>query len=605
MVNVRCIRAVSGFEVGDIIDIEDGVLATIEGVDGAIVSKDLGEGDMILFVVDDAIDSIGKQIRVQAPESMAKYFTYDLTPIDPDDPDPEVNCSLVALLESTPPSKTYADGINTFRLVPASSSYVLEFATELNGITKAGGQDIVNIEYYQVPKEADGSYLIDVTADGTVQTILIRQQGCTSSNISTASNDFYGGRFHAYITDDEGEVIVPPTTGKVDVPIGAIMWDGWFEDYQLTPRTGLSGTPYERGINQASSLRWDLTEFDELNVVPFYGQQGLTPETIEIITKVTWNPTLGENEYETVNKNVTCKFDRSQTAFDKEIGFALDAGIDYMAFNWYSPYDTPMAEGQRKFVSSLNRSTMKMCYLSGPIGWNIPLNVEYITDRMMETYYQKMDGKPLLFVNDDWLNQTFNGTTILQLVKNSYASKSSGGTIYVVYMSGGRDYPNTDPKYSTHGMSCASIYTTFGVEGYGPRPHTQIMDDEARLRNVFLRSSGRDIIPVITTGFVNASKRSEIGLLDPTNYYDNYTEKATSAQMDTKMTNVISFINSTPRAKSLLFYAWNENSESGNPICPTLTSGTTSVTVSSLNVSGSNSGVNRTLLDKVKQYCKK
>jgi len=399
---------------------------------------------------------------------------------------------------------------------------------------------------------------------------------------------------------------IVPIKNKITIPIGAIMWDGWYEDYQLNPRTGISGNPYERGINQASSLRWDLTEFASLNVVPFYGQQNLTPETIEIITKVTWNPTLGENEYETTHKKVTCKFDRSQAAFDKEIGFALDAGIDYMAFNWYSPYDTPMAEGQRKFVDSNNRETMKMCYLSGPIGWNIPINVDYITDRMLESYYQQIDGKPLLFVNDDWLNQTYAGTTILQSIMNSYASKSRGGSIYVVYMSGGRDYPTDESKYSNHRMSCASIYTTYGVEGYGPRPHTQIMDDEVRLREYFIKNSGRDIIPVVTTGFVNANKRSEIGLLDPINYYNNYTEAATTSQMDTKMTNLISFIENNPtRTKAILFYAWNENSESGNPICPTLTSGTTSINVSSLNVSGSNSGVNRATLDKVKQYCKK
>jgi hypothetical protein len=605
MVQVRCIKAIGSFDVGDIVDIENGVADTINGVAGAIISKDLGDGPRIIFVIDDAIDSIGKTIRVQAPESMAKYFSYDTTPPDPNEPDPEVNCALTTLLDSAEPSKTYANGINTFRLVPASSSFVLEFATELDGITKAGAA-IVNIEYYQVDKQTDGSYLIDVEADGTVQTILIRQRGCTSSNISPASNDFFGGRFHAYETDNEGEVPTP-IAGKVNVPVGAIMWDGWFEDYQLTPRTGISGTPYERGINQASLLRWDLTEFASLNVVPFYGQQGLPSESIEIITKVTWNPTLGENEYQTVYKNVTCKFDRSQTAFDKEIGFALDAGIDYMAFNWYSPYDTPMAEGQRKFVDSSNRGTMKMCYLSGPIGWNITANVDYITDQMEQSYYQQIDSKPLLFVNEDWLDprRGLNDTTILQLIKNSYASKVVGGTIYVVYMSGGRDYPTEEPKYSTHGMSGASIYVTYGVEGYGPRPHSQILDDEIRLRNVFLNSSGRDIVPVITTGFVNCSKRSELGLLDETNYYENYTDKATGAEMDTKMASVISFIDSTPRAKTLLFYAWNENAESGNPICPTLTNGTQYVTVASLNVAGANTGVNRATLDKVKQYCKK
>ena len=568
------------------------------GYTGAIIVTDLGKGDEILFVVDDAVDQIGDAINVKAPESMAAEYTLDLTyGDDPDLPDPEVNCSLVALLEDAPPSRTYAAGINTFRLVPRSSSMVLEFATELDGITKAGAE-IINIDYFQVPKETDGSYLVDVTADGTVQTILVRQRGCSSTNISPSSNDFFGGRFHAYITDNEGEVPTP-VEGKVSVPIGVIMWDGWFEDYQLTPRNGIGGTPYDQGINQTSSLRVELTEFSSLNLVPFYGQQGLTPEDIIILANGYWNGT--ENVFDEVHKNVTVKFDRPQIAMDKEIGFALDAGIDYMAFNWYSPYDTPMGEAQVKFAASTAKSTMKMCYLSGPIGWNIPVNVDYITDMMMETYYQQIDSKPLLYVNDDWLNQTYGGVTILQLIKNSYSSKSSGGTIYVVYYSGGRDYPTDDSKFTTHGMSGSSIYTTYAVGDPTPRSHARLMADEVSLRTSFISSSGRDMVPVITTGFLNLSKRSSLVGGDN----NNYTEIATSGQMDTKMTNLISFINSNTRVKSMLFYAWNENSESGNPICPTLTSGTTSVTVSSLNVAGANTGVNRATLDKVKQYCKK
>ena len=598
MVNVRCIKAVGSYEVGDIVDIENGVAITIDGIAGAIISKDLGDGARVIFVIDDAIDSIGKTIRVQAPESMAKYFSYDTTTPDPDEPDPEVNCALTNLLESAPPSKTYASGINTFRLVPASSSYVLEFATELDGITKAGAE-IINIEYYQVAKESDGSYLIDVTADGTVQTILIRQQGCTSTIISPSLNDFYGGRFHAYTTDIEGEV-TPPISGKVNVPVGVIMWDGYFEDYQLSPRNGIGGTPYDQGINRTSALRVDLTEFDDLNVVPFYGQQNLTPEDIIILTNGYWNGT--ENVFTEVHKNVTCKFDRPQIAMDKEIGFALDAGIDYMCFNYYSPYDTPMGEGIVKFIASTAKSTMKMCFMGESIGWNVPINVDYITDQMEESFYQKIDGKPLLYVNDGWLNQTYAGTTILQLIKNSYASKVSGGQLYVVYYSGGRDYPTDEGKFSSHGMNCSSIYVTYAVGDPTPRSHSRLMADEVSLRNSFISNSGKDIIPVITTGFLDLWHRSSLEGGDN----NNYTEVATGAEMDTKMTNLISFIESNQtRVKAMLFYAWNENSECGNPICPTLTSGTTSVTVSSLNVAGANTGVNRATLDKVKQYCKK
>lgn len=574
---------------------------TYRGYEGAIIVTDLGKGDEILFIVDDAVDQIGDLISVKAPESMANQFTLDLDyGEDPNEQDPEVNCSLLELLESLPPSKTYSDGINTFKLVPRSSTMVLEFATELDGITKAGAE-IINIEYYQVAKESDGSYLIDVTADGTVQTILIRQQGCTSTIISPSLNDFYGGRFHAYTTDTEGEV-TPPISGKVNVPVGVIMWDGYFEDYQLSPRNGIGGTPYDQGINRTSALRVDLTEFDDLNVVPFYGQQGLTAEDIIILTNGYWNGT--ENVYTEVHKNVTCKFDRPQIAMDKEIGFALDAGVDYMCFNYYSPYDTPMGEGIVKFIASGSKGTMKMCFMGESIGYNIPANINYITDQMVQTYYQKIDGKPLLYVNELYLDtlRGVGGVTILQLIKNDYASKSGGGQLYVVYYSGGRDYPKDESKFTSHGMNASSIYVTWAVGDPTPRSHSRLMTDEVNLRNSFTSSSGRDIIPVITTGFLDLWHRSSLEGGDN----NNYTEVATGAEMDIKMTNLISFIESNQtRVKAMLFYAWNENSECGNPICPTLTSGTTSVTVSSLNVAGANTGVNRATLDKVKQYCKK
>jgi hypothetical protein len=75
--------------------------------------------------------------------------------------------------------------------------------------------------------------------------------------------------------------------------------------------------------------------------------------------------------------------------------------------------------------------------------------------------------------------------------------------------------------------------------------------------------------------------------------------------MDAKHEALISFVNSNPRCKTIVYYSWNENHESGNPICPTLSAGTSSVNVSTINVSGATAGVNRSTLDKVKQYCKK
>jgi len=571
----------------------DGYATVWKEKPGRIVNKYITSKAMWCPIFNpDGLDPVGNDVFADYQYDLSRHYLAMAT----DEEEEEVNCALFNFIEANP-SRTFSNGINTFKIIPKSSSMVLEFATELDGITKAGSE-IININYYQVPKESDGSYLVDVTADGTVQTILIRQQGCTSTIISPSLNDFNGGRFHAYITDDDG-IIVEPPTGKIGVPIGAIMWDGHFEDYQLTPRNGLSGNPYERGINRTSALRVDFTEFAVLNLVPFYGQQNLTPEDIIILKTARIG---SENVFTEIHKNVTCKLDRPQIAMDKEIGFALDAGIDYFCFNYYSPYDTPMGEGIVKFVASSAKSTMKMCFMGESLGYDIPLNVDYITNQMMQSFYQKIDGKPLLFTSELWLNLTHEGVNVLQLIKNSYSSKSGGGQLYVVYYSGGRDYPTDEGKFSTHGMSGSSIYVTWAEGDPTPRPHSKLMDDEISLRNSFVTNSNRDIIPVLTTGFLNLWKRSSLEGGDNS----NYTEVATTTQIGTKMSNLIDFINSNPsRVKAMLFYAWNENSESGNPICPTLSNGTTSVDVAYLNVAGANIGVNRSTLDKVKEYCKK
>ncbi len=593
MIQIRCVEAINGYTVNQIIDVPDeGLSFALRGKSGGLVIKDLGEGNKILFQVDDAIDTIGDKIRVQAPDSLHKYFTFDLTVIEPDDPLPPeaLNCSLTTLLESTPPSKTFNNGVNTFRLVPSSPSLVLEFATERQGITKAGAA-IVGITYYRPNKNADGSYSVEVTATGNVETILIRQVGCTSTNIDPNANDFYGGRFHAYITDNGGEIVLPPTTDKLYGPIGAFRWDGFFDDYLLSPRNGIGGTPYDQGINPTSGIRLDLTEFSGANVVPFFGEQNLTPENIPIITSVIWNPSTEVNDLTIVNKNVTCKFNLTVTALQKEIGYAKDAGIDFWAFLWYSPFDSPMGEAAHKFVSLGDKMGMKMCYTSGPIGWNISQNIDYMTDKMMQDYYQRIDGKPLFFISTNWPH--------LEAVKASYAAKSGGGQLYVCELGGYNTYPST-----SHDAS--SVYLTVGIreasDGFITElPHSKINNAEIAERNNFINNSTKDIIPCLTTGALNYVKRSSLNAV-PAEYW---TAAASGADMDSKHASIIAFRNSNPRCKAVMYYSWNENHESGNPICPTLSSGTSSVNVATINTVGATSGVNRSTLDKVKQYCKK
>jgi len=104
---VRCIKAIDGHEVNDIIEIGDGIAFAHRGDSGALVIKDFGKGDTIIFVVDDAIDTIGDAIRVQAPDSMHQYFSFDLEiPEEPTLPPTTIDCNL-SLSISTESLSTY------------------------------------------------------------------------------------------------------------------------------------------------------------------------------------------------------------------------------------------------------------------------------------------------------------------------------------------------------------------------------------------------------------------------------------------------------------------------------------------------------------------
>lgn len=558
-------------------------------IEGQIIIDDGDNGDEVFFVYGVNVDPSDDKMEVFPRKSMFNDFSLDLTVTDPEGEDPEVpptplNCALTELVQANP-SRTFSSGKNYFKLWPLVTGS-LEFATELQGITKAGAA-IVNIEYYSKTKETDGSYIIEVNATGLVETILIRQVGCSSTTINPNNDDFFGGRFHAYQTDSSGTV-TPPSGDKIYVPIGAYSWEGFYEDYELTPRQGIDGATYDQGINPTSGIRRCLTEFSSANVVPFYGEQNLSPESIDIITNVTWNPTTSQNDLTVIQRDVTCRFNMTSEAMKKQIGFAKDGGIDFIAFLWYSPYDTPMGEGLHKFIqlSDTDKQGMKMCFTSGPIGWDITKNVNYIVDKMTKTYYQRIDNKPLFICEAGWPH--------LETIRNAYRNLT-GGELYISIGNGYNDYPAS-------AYDCSSIYNTYPSDGTGEVSHQSIIDTEIATRNHYINTQTKDILPCLTTGGLNYIKRYS---LEP-EPFSRWYAKPTAPQWTAKMEAMIDFINSNPsRVKAIMFYSLNENHESGNPICPTLASGTTSVTVSSLNTAGANTGVNRETLDYIKPYCKK
>lgn len=283
----------------------------------------------------------------------------------------------------------------------------------------------------------------------------------------------------------------------------------------------------------------------------------------------------------------------------KEIGYAKDGGIDFWAFLWYSPYDSPMAEAFVKFIalSSTDKQGMKMCFASGPVGWEVANNMTYIATQMRQSYYQQIDGKPLFFATPDWFDTSFsNGKSRLDLLKDEYSAQTGGGQIYVAAQEISNTYPNIA---GTNASNCYSFYPD-ETAGSGLRPHSEVITYE--MQRLATAPADKDIIPTLSTGMFVANFRNS--LANP--IFPRWYDKASGSDWTTKFNNIITFIQQNPvRCKALMFYSWNENAESGNPICPTLSPGTTNVNVSTVNVSGATTGVNRSTLDYIKAYCKK
>jgi hypothetical protein len=339
----------------------------------------------------------------------------------------------------------------------------------------------------------------------------------------------------------------PPVSGKIKIPVGAIMWDGWYRDYWND-----ENPKYDLLINHVSKSRLIATEWmDHYNVVPFYGQYH-EPENIIIRYNVKWSPELGRNTYDEMERTVKVRYDKTQADTDREIQYYAESGFDFFCFNYYNS-DSPLSEARLQFVDAQNKRGMKMTFMLASN--RSDTEIEYITDLMLKDYWFKIDGKPVLY---------FNSRDILDLPKyRSAMGRKGGGEIYVVYYSMG-GVPSDFSQYLQFRAQAGSSYTIFNESTTAEEFIKVEVQHRENWMNQF-KASGIKMIPTLTTGFENLHHRSSL---------DNATvpiiQKASLAQIEKKLDLVKDFINRNPESvPALLWYAGNEILESGNPIVPT------------------------------------
>ncbi len=353
--------------------------------------------------------------------------------------------------------------------------------------------------------------------------------------------------------DSSLTVIVPPkeeiitNSAKIKIPVGAIMWDGWYRDYWND-----ENPPYDLLINHVSKSRLVATEWmDKFRVVPFYGQYH-DPEAIKIRHNVKWSPELGRNTFDEMERSVQVRYDKTQADTDREIQYYAESGFDFFCFNYYNS-DSPLSEARLQFVSSQNKRGIKMTFMLASNRSNDEIN--YITDLMLKDFWFKIDNKPVLYFNTRDMQD-------LDKYKSAYSAKG-GGEIYVVYYSMG-GYPGEFAQYQQFKANAGSSYSLF----IGQATADMLIKAEVESRNTWMgqyKNSNINLIPVLTTGFENLHNRSSLDAVQGA-----YVERATLPQIEEKLELMKIFIKDHPeKVPAMLWYAGNEILESGNPIVPT------------------------------------
>ncbi len=249
--------------------------------------------------------------------------------------------------------------------------------------------------------------------------------------------------------------------------------------------------------------------------------------------------------------------EETQEQFDKEAQLAIDAGIDYFAYCWYSEGDVMRYARKRHSASSL-RNKIKMA----AIVHVTQLDDETLKDlakTVKEDFYVKFDGHPLIYVFDAIRTDVEYRKRI-----DSFIVNEGSLTPYFVGMNA-QPQPYALYKLKNEGFDAIGSYGFNSLcEGeefssYARRNREMVkMRYEMGFQNVPLLSLGHDYRPRIK---------------NPVSWMGgkNYAFAATADEIyehSREMLKIKNQYQSGPN--TLLIYAWNEHDE-GGWMCPTIT----------------------------------
>ncbi len=298
--------------------------------------------------------------------------------------------------------------------------------------------------------------------------------------------------------------------------VGAIRWDAWYA------HDGASNSVISQVERSLSPAKFHFR-------APFFAE--ITAQGKVIIPKYT------------------------QAIFDKEMEYAIEAGIDYFAYVWYN---TDMKAARTFHTKSKYKNTVKMCVCFDGNAIGQTFARQELKTLLKEDYYMTvLDGRPLMF----YLSS--NAELVLKDIEyyRELCKEIGVKEPFAMVM--------TMPTYSAKAISCDGLsdYAISGASTY------KNLTDKVRSTWDKHLDTGMQFIPAVSYGWHPEPRY--INQVSWTTVQNNsWAEYATEEQLTDHLAYALSYLDhpkvqDSTKANTVLIYAWNEHDE-GGWICPTL-----------------------------------
>ena len=271
-------------------------------------------------------------------------------------------------------------------------------------------------------------------------------------------------------------------------------------------------------------------------------------------------------------------FERDQASYDRELQYAVDAGIDYFAYCWYTDevidrntIDTSnpaytvdgmlheITQMRKHHMTSALRDKIHLCAILVCSHIYSDGDMDRLAAAMAEDCYEKIDGRPMVCLYGGYR------TDYIARIRAA-CDKIGTAHPFVVFFNNAADAP--DGNYSQADAVC-----NYAVPGTGMDTYEELI---AKLRfvNDNRKKYGIPMLPQFTVGW-DPSPRI-VNPIPWCSYPDvHYAAQASTEEFLAGAADLVNWIEEN-RAQVLpdhiLTFAWNEFEE-GAWICPTWTEG--------------------------------